>query len=143
MTETLMVRVCGAYIRGRPVGSCRLERIPAENTGHPTVRVTHGGATAGAARLVGVVWVCGDPFPTPPPAPIQDDCGLQSGHTEVVDGTGAIVARQRFRDGRFVLTVPPGRYTLVTWNSGNGPWKQRVDVSSDETAHVFVTIRAI
>jgi hypothetical protein len=141
--------VCGPYTpSGRPVRKgCTIQRIPVaalrgianlhdrwEVSGHP----------AAGARLAGVVEVCGDPtlqkrVATPVPYP----CTLQEGQVHVLGASGRLVARARLVDARFLFVLRPGRYRLIAWNIGNGPFKEWVTLRSGQTTVADVVIQAI
>jgi hypothetical protein len=87
------------------------------------------------------VEVCGDPFPRATPAQAHH-CTLQAGSVSIFDGTHR-VAHMRLVEGRFAVTLLPGRYTLIAWNSGNGPWNRAVTAVADQTTNVTVAIKAI
>ncbi len=102
------------------------------------------GTPVDTGRLTGFVAVCGDPFPKPPPPPAKGICTLQLGRIQVQDTLGSVIAHEQLDDrGRFTLTLPAGRYLLTTWNLGNGPWKQNVDVVVGKTTIADVVIEAI
>jgi hypothetical protein len=141
------IRFCGPFDpAGRPVTrGCALQRVPATSvSGAPEQRAMKARADQrGDGRLTGFVAVCGDPLsPRSPSKWIP--CALQEGHVEVRTATGLPVARQQLSGrGRFAIELPPGRYRLITWLAGNGPWQQSVYVLMNETTTADVVSRAI
>jgi hypothetical protein len=85
----------------------------------------------------------GDPFPTPPPPPAKDDCTLQEGHVHVVNASGRLVAQARLVDARFSFKLRPGRYHVIAWNVGNGPFEEDVELTARETTIANVVITPI
>ena len=143
----VLVRMCGPFgPTGRAVGKgCSLQRIPESAVFDSATEHIRWNAPGwfSAAQLTGVVEVCGDAFRTPPPPPAQDTCTLQEGHVHVLDASGRIVARAGLVDGRFSFTLSPGRYRLVAWNVGNGPWDRDVELIAGETTVATFAINVI
>lgn len=94
------------------------------------------------ARVVGVVEVCGDPFPHATPAQARH-CTLQTGRVSILGANGHLAAHARLAKGRFPFSLPPGLYILIAWNEGNGPWKLRFTAVADRESHTNVIIPAI
>jgi hypothetical protein len=62
----------------------------------------------------------------------------------VVDvSSGRLVAQARLLDARFAFALRPGRYRLIAWNVGNGPFKENVDLTGQETTIADVVITAM
>jgi hypothetical protein len=94
------------------------------------------------ARIVGLVEVCGAPFPRATPAE-QRHCTLQTGSASVFDSAHRLTAHSSLTNGRFDFAVVPGRYTLVTRNGGNGPWKRLVVAVAGQRTIVDFRVEAI
>jgi hypothetical protein len=101
-----------------------------------------GSARTRYARIVGVVEVCGAPFPRANPAQARH-CTPQRGSVSVLDATHRLAARMRLVGGRFAFKLVPGRYMLIAWNSGNGPWRRAVSAVTDRNTRVNIVIEAI
>jgi hypothetical protein len=68
---------------------------------------------------------------------------LQEGHVHVLDASGRVVARGRLVDARFLFVLRPGRYHLIAWNTGNGPFEKWITLRSGQTTVADVVIQAI
>lgn len=149
-SDVMSVRFCGPYApNGQPVWKgCAVRRISEElYFGAPSEFLSRErpvGMPVGSGRLTGFVAVCGDPSRESSPLPAIGICGLQLGRVQVTDTRGFVIAHEQLdKHGRFTLTLPAGRYLLTTWNLGNGPWTQRVNVVATKTTIADVVIEAI
>lgn len=113
------------------------------------VAVVTAGSLAGcgtsqlaAARVIGVVTVCGDPVRNATPAQARH-CTLQAGGVSILSAAGRVIAHGQLTRGRFSFALPPGRYTLTAWNQGNGPWKRRFTAIAGRDTQVDVVIPTI
>lgn len=142
------VRVCGPYsINNRPSRNCTSERMPApEYAGSPNESIVSSPASTRpevGSRVRGVVAVCGTPTMQLRGHAEPATCDRQEGYVEMRDLSGKVVARTDLTLGRFSLSLRPGRYVLVAWNRGNGPWKQDVRIVAGDTTITNVVIEAI
>jgi hypothetical protein len=61
----------------------------------------------------------------------------------VFDSAHRLTAHSSLTYGRFDFAVVPGRYTLVTRNGGNGPWKRLVVAVAGQRTIVDFRVEAI
>lgn len=91
------------------------------------------------AGLSGGVEVCGDPGMHSLADPGTNRCTPQAGHVSVLR-SGQLVAASQLVGGRFSFPVAPGEYTVIAWNSGNGPWKYDVSTATLRGRPLYIMI---
>lgn len=149
-SHRVLVRFCGPWgANGRALKRCSFHRIAVHvYAGTPPLETLSSWRSrdtpAGDGRLTGFVAVCGDQSLRPVTAPPRNECTLQLGRVQVEDASGHVIAREKLdSDGRFALKLPRGHYRLITWNAGNGPWKEKVEVKAGRQTTADVVIVAI
>jgi hypothetical protein len=86
--------------------------------------------------------VCGDPTMHTRANPGTNICIPQSGHVSLFRD-GRLIAASRYVAGRFSFSVAPGEYTVIAWNSGNGPWKYDVSTRTLGARPLYIIIPAL
>jgi len=110
-------------------------------TGPPTTPQTAIGHVK-RTRLSGQVEVCCDPAIQTLAHPGTNRCTPQAGHVSLVR-SGRPIAASRIIGGRFSFTVTAGEYTVIAWNSGNGPWTYDVSTTTLHGRPLYIMIQAI
>jgi hypothetical protein len=145
------IRVCepdGIDSRALPKG-CTLERmVPSEMSDwrfESIVRSRERTQAEPGGELRGSVDVCGGGGPQLPTRrqKVTFSCWLQQGRVEVREGSGRTIAQTNLSHGRFYLRLPAGRYELVAWNQGNGPWTRDVKIVAGDTTTTNFFIRDV